>query len=122
VAEQIQSRWGLSPDIPLDATQLISSISVFSAPLTPLEPQPWGWIHTSRDSSAFCSASGWVSEDHLSEQGDVILAVCLDLIGASEAPTDDGSGLHPSVIIMAILATVSVAVILGLVLRRRRSL
>lgn len=123
VAEQIQSRWGLSPDIPLDATQLISSISVFSAPLTPLEPQPWGWIHTSRDSSAFCSASGWVSEDHLSEQGDVILAVCLDLIGASEAPADDGSGQLPtSVIIIAILATVSVAVILGLVLRRRRSL
>jgi hypothetical protein len=123
VAEQTQSRWGLSPDIPVDAIQLVSSSSVFSAPLTLLEPRPWGWIHTSRDSSAFCSSSDWVSEDRLSEQGDVILAVCLDLIGTSEAPTDDGSGQLPSsVIIIAILATVSMAVILGLVLRSRRSL
>jgi len=122
VAWQMQTRWGLSPQIPGAATPVISSISLLSEPMTLLESLPSGnpgWIHTSRDSSSYCSSSGWVTEGRLQEQGSVVLAVVLELAGTVQVPDDGGNPFPATAIAMAALAIVAVAVLLVLVLRPR---
>jgi hypothetical protein len=123
VAMQIDSRWGMGPQIDLDAEPVTGAISIFSSPLTLLDPYAGfpGWIHTSRDSSSFCSSSGWVTEGNLEDQGSVVLAVCLDLI--VEAQSSDGINLAITPVLAAFAFLVVAAVILVLVLLlRRRSL
>jgi hypothetical protein len=121
VAWQIQSLWGICPQIGSEATSVTSSICLSSLPLTPLDPYPPGhpgWIHTSRDSSSFCSSSGWVTEDNLEGQGNVVLALCLDLLGTAQ-DSDDSAPPLPVLTMVAVLVLVAAAIFLIVVLRRR---
>ncbi|MDD1747392.1 MAG: hypothetical protein LUQ16_06500, partial [Methanomassiliicoccales archaeon] len=98
-----------------------SSICLSSLPLTPLDPYPSGhpgWIHTSRDSSSFCSSSGWITEENLGEQGNVVLALCLDLLGTAQNSDDSASPL-PVIMVVGVLVFVAVAVLLMVMVRRR---
>jgi hypothetical protein len=124
VAMQIDSRWGTGPQIGLDAEPVTGSISIFSTPLTLLDPYPVGapgWIHTSRDSSSFSSSSGWVTESNLEDQGSVVLAVCLDLI--VEAQDTEGTVLaFTPILAVFTIMVVAVAILIVAVLLRRRPL
>jgi hypothetical protein len=124
VAMQIDSRWGMGPQIDLDAEPVTGSISIFSAPLTLLDPYPAGvpgWIHTSRDSSSFCSSSGWVTESNLEDQGSVVLAVCLDLMAVAQSSDGVALAFTPVLAALSVLV-VAVAILVVVLLLRRRSL
>jgi hypothetical protein len=122
VAMQIDARWGMGPQIDLDAEPVTGSISIFSMPLTLLDPYPAGvpgWIHTSRDSSSFCSSSGWVTESNLEDQGSVVLAVCVDLM--QEAQSSEGITLTftPILAVFTIMIVAVAILVVALLLRRR---
>jgi hypothetical protein len=114
----------MGPQIDLDAEPVTGSISIFSTPLTLLDPYPAGtpgWIHTSRDSSSFCSSSGWVTESNLEDQGSVVLAICLDLI--AEAQGSDGTVLaFTPILAVFTIMIVAAAILVVVVLLRRRPL
>ena len=122
VAMQIDARWGMGPQIDLDAEPVAGSISIFSAPLTLLDPYPAGvpgWIHTSRDSSSFCSSTGWVTESNLEDQGSVVLAVCLDLLVVAESSDGIALAFTPVLAAFAILVVAVAILVVALLLRRR---
>jgi len=121
VASQMQFQWNLSPGISPQDVGVPSSISLFSTPLAPIEPYygQLGWIHTSHDTSSFCSSSNWVSESNLKKQVDVVVDVCVELIGGTDSPIDETSNIPLSSFIIAAVV-VSAIVILALALKFRK--
>jgi hypothetical protein len=107
IAGSLGAGWGMSPSLPDEVHPVPCSICISSGPLTPRDASRFGqggWIHTSRDSSAYASASGWVSEQMLEKQAEIVLRVCLEVIGTGE----ESPSPNPVPMIL-LLATVSLA-------------
>jgi hypothetical protein len=122
VATQIDARWGMGPQIDLDAEPVTGAISIFSSPLTLLDPYPAGvpgWIHTSRDSSSFCSSSGWVTESNLEDQGSVVLAVCLDLMAVAQSSDGIALAFTPVLAAFTVIVVAVAILVVALLLRRK---